>query len=416
MCYNEENDNERGIAMPVAQDFLSHLLAVNAGGGLHLIRDKKKAFHALIEATQMHPKLEQAEQEQKITLAYSAQINTVIHQNDFLKSLFKSGVTGIDTLNETGVTRLEQHLLNTYQELIEDDDTFLQSYQAALSANDHTYQTMMQNAKRNRQQLINNTLALEVRLKAAFEYGQLLNEMRAHVQQARLTNVVESSHPSSRKVASGGQATYPANFLMTRLHSEWNFMICENTENALKQIRITPPPVNAQVSFAAEDDKSQVLVGLGQDSSGIEECIIATRQYPNVQVKLKQELYEARVVDLTTDPLNEQQQIDSAMMQAQMLLKNYKKDMGWTRIVIEHPKMAMRIHAALLLMLDDSPAKGLVIDNLYYKGELPKKDISKYINEASIAHYNEFIRPEMRKITYDLEHNINQPSEGARLG
>lgn len=109
------------------------------------------------------------------------------------------------------------------------------------------------------------------------------------------------------------------------------------------------------------------------------ECIVAKKEFKlpgnteKLLVVLKQELDGAKVTNLTDrmSSLQQEDQIEVAMMQAKMLLDNYKP--GYTNITIRiaDAEMAARVHAALLVMKGDSAAKSCTIENKNLYSKVP---------------------------------------------
>ena len=100
------------------------------------------------------------------------------------------------------------------------------------------------------------------------------------------------------------------------------------------------------------------------------ECIVSKKEFDvtggaKQWVVLKQELEGAKVTNLTSDmsKLSEKDKIEVAMMQARMLLDNYKPGFTNITIRIKDPEMAARVHAAVLLMKGDTLAKSCTVEN-----------------------------------------------------
>lgn len=129
-------------------------------------------------------------------------------------------------------------------------------------------------------------------------------------------------------------------------------------------------------------DEEHVFVNLApknEEEDIASECVRAIKTCRNGQkIVLTQEVDGSRVklwTELTEPTYTKEDINEAAIIQAKMLLDNYNPDDDIDCIKINHqdPVMAAKIHAALLLMRGDTPAKNLEIDNRNLSSEVPGK-------------------------------------------
>lgn len=384
--------------MSKAIEFLKKFKKINAKGTPEKVDEKRRALLKLIEAS-WDPGLSYVDEESSddedvdcepfITAEYSRRLHNVIKADLFLKRIFPESSSDDDQIGEVpdyikiyqeGVNNFQDHLLKTYENIIDNDEQYMSEVSKVATENSTNVIDLLRQIKENKIELANKNVNNNRRFKAAISYEQNLKKLRELVKQEKHSNlnspykkVQEAPLDLTRGISEGSMVR--ANIVMLPDNDKWSFHIYRGTDVQLQTIPVTPVAQRPSVCF----DSSPVLVGL----EGNKEVIVGRRTFtiPNtsavkaspvqeVTVFLKQELDGARVTVVTSNGQNIQDLKDDeleeiAMKQAEMLLLNYKPGRGWDQITIGEPDqaMSMRIHAALLLLIDDSPAKGLKIVN-----------------------------------------------------
>lgn len=247
-------------------------------------------------------------------------------------------------------------------------------------------------------------------IKAAEEYELKLSKLRKLTEDEKVNVPLEIQRGVSAKsqysicLSTGGG--HGSNMVKLDSDPEWTVTKSLDISEAFKELPVEKDANDNFIDYDALEsggDEAHRLVLLekgGAEVDFVPECILAKRNFGDPAsteklIVLKQELKGAKVSILTdvratkNDPrtgslvpiFNGRETADIAMMQARMLLDNYKP--GYTRIVIRiiDPRLATQVHAALLLMIKDSAAKNCVIVNKNKRCAVPGYFNKKFIEE-----------------------------------